>query len=199
MTLHDLVLHRVSARRYATWIGIAFLVAFLTGCTASGPSSSVSTQSGTATASTSATSSTPQVTTVAAKTCADPIDYSSVPASPTAVAGPAASHVDATTKAGSLAGSPTTYFKVNSTTWVPINVTGVPAGETHVISVAWYYFDQKIDLPNPAQMQQTTTGNATLGFGLSYPYPGVGQVRVYSDLPQSDATLAQTLTFGVHC
>jgi hypothetical protein len=109
-----------------------------------------------------------------------------------------AAHVQATTNERPT-NAPTTHFKVGNPVYVLINVRGVPGGESHVISVAWYYYDQKVDLPNNGFLQRTTSGPATLYFSLSYPVPGVGQVRVYLDQPQSDATLAQTLTFGVYC
>jgi hypothetical protein len=111
-----------------------------------------------------------------------------------------AAHVNATMNAGTPPSATTTHFQAGSSAYVVITVQQVPAGESHVVSTKWYFNGQAIQL-SPQGTQRTVSGNAQLYFGLNFPQatPGVGRVQVYFDLPQGDATLAQSLTFGLYC
>jgi hypothetical protein len=175
-------------------IGFTILCTFFSGCTVFGVSPSVAASTATATANSDAT--TVVVNTPAS--CGDVVDYSSVPDTPTAIPGPMAAHVMATTSAGPPPSAPTTHFQAGQPATVVITIHDVPAGESHVISAAWYFNDQPV---GPAQpLQQTIAGDGIVFFRLLLTtHPGVGRVQVYVDLPQSDATLAQTLTFGLYC
>lgn len=179
-------------------LGFTLLMALLSGCAVSGVSSATS--SSTPSSTSAATDrSTATITAKPPAHCGDTFDYSSVPATPTALPGPMAAHISATITANGPTGASTTHITAGSSAYVIITIHDVPAGESHVVSVAWSWNGQGVGI-RPQQSQQTVTGPGLIYYSLSFPKnPAVGGVAVYFDLPQSDATLAQTFTFGLYC
>jgi hypothetical protein len=141
-------------------VSLALLILLLSGCAVPGAANASTTPTGTLTSAASATASVPAAATAK---CGDPFDYSSVPAAPTAIPGPQAAHISATVAADPHGSARTTHITAGDKVYVFALPHGLPAGESHVVSIAWYVTGQRLDLP------------------------------------QSDATLAQTLTFGLFC
>jgi hypothetical protein len=171
----------------------------LGGCT----TASTSLQPGTTTGSSPATG-----TTSPANVCtpAATIDYSAVPATPSSTPGPAAKYVPSVVTARAITSTfepsdVTNHFQVGDTVYVAWSVRGIPQGEQHTVAVHWLL--QGSDVPDPQSRScapvtvrnasRTISGESNGYFGLTYGYPGVGTAAV-----SFDATLAQTVTFGIY-
>lgn len=137
------------------------------------------------------------------------ISYTQVPATPAAIAGPAAKYVTSATTAHNVDSNYapvdiSSKFTVNSMVYVVVSVRNVAKGTTHKVSVHWYLNNFDVQLPPSALISQTISVDSNIYFALQYPQAGLGTVRIYWDRPASDtgtsATdqyLAQTLYFAV--
>lgn len=140
------------------------------------------------------------------------IDYTGVPATPAATAGPANKFITSVVTAkreqvDSLnnvhPADITSKFLVNDTVYVFVEVRNAPKG-THSVCAQWYINGQDIR-PSGQLCDTLTDANETVVLQLPYPQVGVGKVRIFWDRPtndtdpaENDPTLAATLFFGVY-
>ncbi len=136
-------------------------------------------------------------------------NYSHVPVTPVATAGPAATYIkSAMTSTGlDAAGNPTdptSHFTVGQTIYLTVRVLASD-NAIHTVSIQW--FINGID----AGVKQGSTERQAFGppgsvvkDHISYPQAGEGAARVYWDSPNdqsispTDPHLAQTIYFGVY-
>lgn len=139
------------------------------------------------------------------------IDLSQVPATPVSTPGPAAKIITSVKTAQGIdkeynAQDITSYFKVNSTVYVVVNIVGASQNTTNSISCTWYLDGINYNLKSgtKATLPQTKSNNFHAYCALPYYQTGVGMVRIYWNRPDSDTNdtandpyLGQTIKFGV--
>lgn len=139
---------------------------------------------------------------------AQSVDYSHVPVTPVATAGPAAKYV---VRAVTAKGVDTSYnpisltsrFLVGDTVYVVVQIRGVPSG-SHVLSIRWLI--NGIDPQVPGELSHAIDrANENAYFQLQIMQPAVGTAYVYWDRPAGDhdtsvhdPALAQVIYFGVY-
>ncbi|HLZ21203.1 MAG TPA: hypothetical protein VKQ30_03675 [Ktedonobacterales bacterium] len=133
-----------------------------------------------------------------------------VPVTPVATPGPAQKFVTNATTAKYVSNKgeplePTSSFPAGTYVYVLVTVRNIPNGQSHVISVRWFYDNIYLSLNmSKANTSQTINGNYNVDFALVYTSPGVGMAKIYFDRPASDTTdsptdptLAQTISFQI--
>lgn len=126
-----------------------------------------------------------------------------IPATPVATPGSGGRYITSVVTATGVDahGDPTgvtTHFMPGATVYVVVTVHGVTDGQSHLLSVRWYIGGQDVSLQqHSGSLGKPIPGDGTYAFSASFHSTGTGMVKVYWDLPLSDSTLADTLTFGV--
>ena len=136
-------------------------------------------------------------------------DSSRVPVTPVATPGAKANYIKNVVTATDVDSSNlpkglTSHFLVNDQVYVVMSVRGIPKGETHIVSIRWFYQGQDLQLPATAGTSKSVSGDVQLYFSLKYDAPGLGTAKVYLDRPSndtsedlSDPSLAAVINFGV--
>lgn len=139
------------------------------------------------------------------------INYGPVPATPIATVGPAGTYVHGVYTA-TLQGQtyvPTTHFNVGQFVYVVVPVTGLPKGQQHVLTIRWYLAGvdlgiQNLKDANLVQRVPPPTGDGIV-FKINYPAAGVGEAKIFWDLPANDdgtapndPHLAAAIMFGFY-
>jgi hypothetical protein len=71
---------------------------------------------------------------------------------------------------------------------VVCDVHGIPKGQTHTISIHWFYDGQDLGLPaRLGSTYQSVNSDQVVYFRLQYPAPGLGMAKIFFDLPSSDS------------
>jgi len=124
---------------------------------------------------------------------AHPYSTANVPVTPIATQGPQVKYVyNIVTSQGVstnfVAVDQTSHFQANNYVYVVCDVHGIPKGQTHVISIHWFYDGQDLDLRSQlGATYQNVSSDQVVYFRLYYPYPGLGMAKVFFDLPSSDS------------
>ena len=124
---------------------------------------------------------------------APPYSTAGVPITPVATSGPQVKYVyDIVTSQGVSTNfvpiNESSHFQANQYVYVVCDVHGIPKGQTHTISIHWFYDGQDLGLPSkPGQTYQSVSSNQVVYFLLDYPYPGLGMAKIFFDLPSSDS------------
>ncbi|MGH2515837.1 MAG: hypothetical protein ACRDHP_09290 [Ktedonobacterales bacterium] len=134
------------------------------------------------------------------------ISTDGVPVTPVATPGPSQKFVTNAVTAAYVDNkgvpvTPTSKFAVGAYVYVVVNVRNIPKGQSHVVSVRWFFDTVYLPISN-SNTSQTVTGDFNVDFALTYGNAGVGMAKIYFDRPASDKgdsptdpTLAQTIRF----
>jgi hypothetical protein len=139
------------------------------------------------------------------------VDLSQVPVTPVSTAGPSAKTVTSAITAQGIDKDynpvdVTSYFKVNSTVYVVVNIVGASQTGTNILTCRWFLdgIDYNLKSGTSVAVQPSKTNNFHGYCGLPYYQTGVGTVKVYWNKPSSDTGdapndkyLAQTIKFAV--
>ena len=139
------------------------------------------------------------------------VDLSQVPATPVSTPGPSSKIVTSvvTAKGKDKDGNPidvTSYFTVNSTVYVIVNIVGASQSTTNTLTCRWFLngIDFKLKDGTTAPITPSKTSSYRGYCALPYYQTGIGMVKVYWNKPSSDSGdaandkyLAQTIKFAV--
>lgn len=140
-----------------------------------------------------------------------PVDLSQVPLKPASTPGAAAKIVTSATTARGIdkeynAEDITSYFTVNSTVYVVVNIVGASQSGMNKLTCRWFLngIDYNLKSGTSYTVQSTKTNNFHGYCGLPYYQTGIGMVKIYWNKPDSDSGdapndkyLAQTIKFAV--
>jgi hypothetical protein len=139
------------------------------------------------------------------------VDLSQVPVTPVSTPGPSAKIITSAVTAQGIdnkynAVDVTSYFKVNSTVYVVVNIVGASQTGSNTLTCRWFLdgIDYNLKSGTSVAVQSSKTNNFHGYCGLPYYQTGVGMVKIYWNKPSSDtgdATndkyLAQTIKFAI--
>lgn len=139
------------------------------------------------------------------------VDLSQVPLTPVSTPGPSAKIITSAVTAEGIdkdynAQNPTSFFKVNSTVYVVVNIVGASQSGANTLTCRWFLdgIDYNLKSGTSVAVQASKTNNFHGYCGLPYYQTGVGMVKIYWNKPSSDtgdATndkyLAQTIKFAI--
>ncbi len=139
------------------------------------------------------------------------VDMSQVPVTPVSTPGPSAKIITSAVTAHQVDSSynpidVTSYFTVNDTVYVVVNIVGASQKSANTLSCRWFLdgIDYNLKSGTTVTVQPTKTNNFHGYCGLPYYQPGVGMAKIYWNKPTSDSGdapndpyLAQTIKFGI--
>ncbi len=139
------------------------------------------------------------------------VNMSEVPVTPVSTAGPSGKIVTSAVTAQGIdkdfnAVDVTSYFTVNSTVYVVVNIVGASQTGSNTLTCRWFLDDIDYNLKSGTSVavQPSKTNNFHGYCGLPYYQTGNGMVKIYWDKPNSDSGdapndkyLAQTIRFGI--
>ncbi|MFI5276099.1 MAG: hypothetical protein ACHQ1E_02420 [Ktedonobacterales bacterium] len=139
------------------------------------------------------------------------VDLSQVPVTPVSTPGPSAKVITSAVTAQGIDNKynpvdVTSYFKVNSTVYVVVNIVGASQTGSNILTCRWFLdgIDYNLKSGTSVAVQSSKTNNFHGYCGLPYYQTGVGMVKIYWNKPNSDSGdasndkyLAQTIKFAI--